>query len=51
MVIGLVRNKVAAENAFREAVPKSLTFLEADITDLKALKVGIGLPDKAATVG
>lgn len=39
VVIGLVRNKVAAEGTFGEAVPKNLTFLQADITDLDALKV------------
>ena len=40
IVIGLVRNRVAAEKAFGENVPKNLSFLEADITDLSALKVG-----------
>ncbi|KAF6224741.1 hypothetical protein HO133_009934 [Letharia lupina] len=38
VVIGLVRNKTAAEKAFGKAVPKNLSFLEADITDLDALK-------------
>ena len=47
VVIGLVRNKVAAEKTFGEAVSKNLTFLEADITNLDALKVRKELPDEA----
>ncbi|CAF9927542.1 MAG: hypothetical protein ALECFALPRED_003738 [Alectoria fallacina] len=38
LVIGLVRNRAAAEKAFGEAVPRNLIFLNADITDLDALK-------------
>ncbi|KAL9134436.1 MAG: hypothetical protein Q9175_004378 [Cornicularia normoerica] len=41
VVISLVRYKVAAEKAFREAVPKNLSFLDAEITDLDALKVNV----------
>lgn len=44
VVIGLVRNKAAAEKAFGTAVPENLSFLEADITDLDALKVGLPMP-------
>ena len=40
IVVGLVRDKVAAEKAFGSATPKNLSFLAADITDLGALKVG-----------
>lgn len=38
VVIGLVRDKAAAEKTFGAAVPKNLSFLEADIVDLDALK-------------
>ena len=34
-----MRNKGAAEKAFGEAVPKNLSFVQADITDIDALKV------------
>lgn len=30
-------------------MPKNLSFLEADITDLGALKVGTGTPNEAVT--
>ena len=40
-VVGLVRNKVAAEKAFGSATPKNLSLIAADITDPDALKVGI----------
>ena len=46
IVVGLVRNKVAAEKAFGSAMPKNLSFLAADITDLGALKVGYDCPIK-----
>ena len=48
VVIGLVRNKVAAEKTFGAHAPKNLSFLQADITDLDALKVGIGIPNEAS---
>ena len=48
VVIGLVRNKAAAGKAFGENVPKNLSFLEADITDLNALKVGTQVPSNDA---
>ncbi|KAL9063503.1 MAG: hypothetical protein Q9161_009432 [Pseudevernia consocians] len=38
VVIGVVRNKAEAEKALGEAMSKNLSFLEADITDLDALK-------------
>lgn len=47
VVIGLVRNKAAAEKTFGADVPKNLSFLQADITDLDALKVGIGIANEA----
>ena len=45
--IGLVRNKTASEKAFGEDVPKNIVFLEADITDVNALKVGAREPSNA----
>ena len=43
VVIGVVRNKAAAEKAFGEALPKNISFLEADVLDLVALKVDFEL--------
>lgn len=47
VVIGLVRNQAAAEKAFGADVPKNLSFLQADITNLDALKVETGIPNVA----
>lgn len=41
VVVGLVRNKAAAEKAFAGAVPQNVKFFEADITDRDALKVWV----------
>lgn len=50
VVIGLVRNKTAAEKAFGADVPKNLSFLQADITDLDALKVEMGISNAASAL-
>lgn len=50
VVIGLVRNKAEAEKALGEKVSKNLSFLEADITDLDALKVRIEMPSEVVTI-
>ena len=45
-----MRNKIAAEKQLGAAVPKNLHFLEADVTDLEALKVGIRTSNEVVAV-